>query len=140
MSTTFVARQSLSTITCAKCGVLFAMPETWEAHFRETHKEFFCPSGHGNFYPQETEAEKLRKQLAREQSRIEHRDAEIIDLKEQRAKLRHQRDGMKGAYRKVAVRVKNGVCPCCKRTFSCLADHMREKHPDFQSTSPDATV
>jgi hypothetical protein len=137
MSTTFVESQVLETVNCCKCKVTFAMPETWMTHYRKTHEYFHCPAGHSQHFTGETEEERLRKQLAREQSRIEHRDAEIRDLNSRNDKLRHQRDGMKGAYRKVAVRVKNGVCPCCKRTFSCLAAHMKNMHPDFTSTPPE---
>ncbi len=32
---------------------------------------------------------------------------------------------------KVKKRAANGVCPCCNRTFSDLARHMKAKHPDF---------
>lgn len=128
---TFVETQTLVTETCCKCGVLFAMPSTWQAHFKKNHKSFFCPAGHGQHYTQECEEERLKRHVAQLQTFIEHKDARIQEVINQRESLKHQRDGMKGALRKVSVRVKNGVCPCCKRTFSCLADHMASKHPEF---------
>jgi len=124
----------LETISCCNCKVVFAMPETWLTHYRKTHDYFHCPAGHRQHFTGETEEERLRKQVARLQTDQEHAAARIEDLRKQRDTAKHQRDGMKGAYRKVAVRVKNGVCPCCKRTFSCLAEHMKTKHPDFQTT------
>lgn len=33
---------------------------------------------------------------------------------------------------RIKNRVKNGVCPCCNRTFENLARHMQAKHSDFK--------
>lgn len=29
-----------------------------------------------------------------------------------------------------------GMCPCCRRTFKQLAEHMKSKHPDFDPARP----
>jgi hypothetical protein len=46
-------------------------------------------------------------------------------------RFRKSRDGIKGALIKQKKRVGNGACPCCKRTFSALARHIKTQHPDF---------
>ena len=35
---------------------------------KEDHKTFKCPNGHGQYYPQETEMEKLSRRLKSEQN------------------------------------------------------------------------
>lgn len=112
----------------------FGVTGDFQKKRRLDHGGFNCPSGHTNYYPQKTEEDRLKEEVARLQTDQEHAGARIIDLRNQRDKALHQRDGMKGAYCKVAVRVKNGVCPCCNRTFKCLADHIAQKHPEFTST------
>lgn len=131
MSTTFTAGQLLETVTCAKCAVLFAFPEQWVTAFRSSHQNFFCPAGHNNYFPAETDEEKLRKQLAQAQTNIEHKEAAISSLREQRAQLERSRASLRGVHTRICNRVKNGVCPCCNRTFANLSAHMHTKHPDF---------
>lgn len=125
--------QKLSTVNCAACGVLFAFPETWQEKFRQNHQEFFCPAQHSNYYPAESEAEKLRKRVAQLQSDIEYKEARISTLHDQKSALGRSRAALKGVHTRTCNRVKNGVCPCCNRTFSNLLGHMKTKHPDFKA-------
>ena len=37
----------------------------------------------------------------------------------------------KAAKTKLIKRIKNGICPCCNRTFKQLAAHMKNKHPEY---------
>ncbi len=131
MSVLIVCSQSLATVTCASCGMLFAWPEPMDKEHRDSHAEFRCPKGHTNYYPGKSEAEKLKDQVARLQTDVEYQTARKIDAQREALHFRKSRDGMKGALVKTQVRVKHGVCPCCKRTFSALADHMKTKHPDY---------
>lgn len=36
----------LSPVICYKCGVVFAVPEQYASHRRNTTEPFFCPNGH----------------------------------------------------------------------------------------------
>jgi len=123
----------MSTQTCCSCGILFAMPQEVEQRYRESHENFFCPKGHPQHYSGLSEAEKLKRALANEEQKTKWASERADRAQAEADHFRRSRDGMKGALRKVAVRVKNGVCPCCKRTFKCLADHMKEKHPNFSA-------
>lgn len=134
MSATFVVNQTLVAVNCAKCAVLFALPETWDKQFRTDHQNFFCPAGHHNYYPGETDEEKLRKQVAQLQTNLEHKEARICSLREQRAALERSRAALRGVHTRTCNRIKNGVCPCCHRTFSNLLGHMKTEHPDFKAT------
>ena len=42
----------------------------------------------------------------------------------------------RGKLRAQSERIKNGVCPCCKRHFTNLERHMHTKHPEFAATEP----
>lgn len=126
---------TLTQINCGECGATYAINERYRSQKEDKGGGWHCPycqCGWGYFG--KTEAQKLKEQLELEQKRLTaaraERDSALLEVEH----FRKSRDGMKGAYRKVAVRVKNGVCPCCKRTFSCLAEHMKTKHPDFSTT------
>jgi len=40
----------------------------------------------------------------------------------------------KGVTTRIKNRVANGVCPCCKRSFTDLRRHMETKHPKYAET------
>ncbi len=130
MSTIFV---TLNAVECCNCGCIFGMTAEMDSRLRENHKSFTCPNGHSMHYTQETEAEKLKRQVAQLQTSIEHKDANISSLREQRSALERSRAALKGVHTRTCNRVKNGVCPCCNRTFANLANHMHSKHPDFKA-------
>lgn len=136
MSTAFVENQTLSTETCIKCGVLFALPKQWQDEFRKTHQQFYCPAGHPQYYPGETTEEALRKSVARLETTIEHKDAALTSVREQRDTAERRRRAMKGVHTRTCNRIKHGVCPCCNRTFQNLAMHMKSEHPAFKAEEP----
>ena len=122
---------SLDAITCCQegCGITFAAPESWIRKRREDHVWWYCPNGHTQHFPGETEAEKLKKQLAARGAELDRvradRDAQIRTI-----------TSMKGQATKLRKRVAAGVCPCCKRTFQNLARHMSGQHPGFEDSRP----
>jgi len=133
MSTTFVCNTWLATETCCACGIVFAMPNELNTRLRKNHESFYCPVGHSQHYLGETEEEKLKRQVAQLQSMIEHKDARIAADYQVEKTLRRSRAAIQGRLKSVNTRIKHGVCPCCKRTFSDLARHMQCKHPRFPS-------
>lgn len=128
---TLTCSSNLVTVDCchAGCHVTFAMPETWHAHFKNTHNYFYCPAGHPQHFVAETGEEMLRKKLAQLQTNIEHKEAAINSYRLENNRLVHQRRGLKGALKRIRTRVHAGVCPDCNRTFLNLARHMACKHP-----------
>jgi hypothetical protein len=131
--TDFLVQQTMATITCCKCGVLFGVPKNWAETFKLTHQQFFCPAGHAQRYLAVSDKDRLERELADERERLRvallRRDSALQEAEH----FRRSRDCMKGMLKKVSIRAKNGVCPCCKRTFSCLAAHMKSKHPEFSA-------
>lgn len=119
----------LVTITCCRngCGVVFAVPSDFEGFRRKDHQLFYCPNGHDQHFPGETREEKACKELARERA---NHDQTKAALRDKEAKL-IAKDKETSRLKK---RVKNGVCPCCKRSFVNLASHMKTEHPKFAET------
>jgi hypothetical protein len=109
---------------CAACAMVFWVPEHWLKARRRSHEGFYCPNGHSLVFKGESDEEKLRRELAAEQRRLQQ--ALQRENEERTAKVKLQR--------KIArdeKRLKNGVCPCCNRTFVHLQRHMKTKHPEY---------
>ena len=111
-------------INCADCGVSFCMPNEMVTHRRTSHKTFFCPNGHSNYYAGKSEEEKLKEKLANETARLQ---AALSRENSERARA-DKLDKKLASHKKRAA---NGVCPCCTRTFKQLAAHMKTKHPEY---------
>lgn len=112
-------------IECRTCGITYGVPPNWRRTRYETGREFHCPNGHTQQFA-EPETARLRKALsaeraAHDQTKSRAQDAEAAKARlEEQAKLRDRRSAA-------------GVCPCCHRTFSQMARHMKTKHPEFVS-------
>lgn len=135
---TFAGYNTLTTMCCPSCGVLYALPERLIAAARERgnrERVWYCPNGHELGYndaPGEAEADKLRRQLederaraGRQSARADQLESRLIAQKGAATRARNERD-------RLARRVQAGVCPCCNRTFKQLARHMATQHPDFE--------
>lgn len=116
---------SLVMETCCKCGMSFGLPQAVQKRRLEDKGDFYCPSGHCQHYTGETA-----------EARLERAQKEIAMLKdsreaERRERFRQERLKHEAHERrkKLEKRIKNGVCPCCNRTFSNLQRHMATKHP-----------
>lgn len=111
--------------TCCNCGIPFFMPSYHQkVLLANKGQSFYCPNGHSMSYTGKTDAEKLKEQLAQEQSERAKREEELqnkwLDEMSRANKLEKQ-----------LKRVHKGVCPCCNRTFENLKRHMETKHPEL---------
>ena len=104
----------------------FAVPKVWQDRQRDTHRNWYCPNGHEQHYPSNTELERTQKELARLKRRAEYLEAD-------RDTLERSRSAVRGHLTRVRQRESPGVCPCCKRTFQNVARHMKTRHPDYES-------
>jgi len=117
---------------CCNCGMTFGIIEDFYNQRRNDHKMFYCPAGHPQYYNGKSEAEKLKEQLQLEIKDKEWYVKRVESLHTNLTKSNHQVRAQKAAKTRLANRVKNGVCPCCTRTFSNLANHMKTKHPEYK--------
>lgn len=128
--------QTFTIVTCSRknCGISFALTDSFIRIRRSDRQSFYCPNGHSQWYPGETDETKIQKltgQLDQERSRVA---SERRMRQEVNRKLDYQtraRKAVSTRLKKVKVRVGNGVCPCCNRTFSQLANHMASEHPHY---------
>ena len=119
------ASVSLASLTCCNCGMTFAMPQTIMDERRKDHVNFYCPSGHTQHFPHETNEEKLKKQVEKLQKEKEWA-AQALKLANEDASKAQK------SLARLRTRAKAGVCPCCKRTVKQMAQHMATQHPDFR--------
>lgn len=128
----------MQNVTCASCYMVFGTPDRFVEDRRKDGKGFTCPSGHTNYYQRGgSEEDKLRQerdclkqQLAEKEDALKAKDVEVAAAVELQAKAEANAKRARTKLRKVEVRVHNGVCPCCNRSFANLARHMKTKHPE----------
>ncbi len=113
-------------LTCAdeKCGISFAVPAWWESGKRQTKTTFYCPNGHPQSFTAETEAERLQRELNNQRQ-------QNARLEDEAREARVEAEKAKATTKRLKRRAAAGSCPCCKRSFSNMADHMAHQHPDW---------
>lgn len=115
----------LSTITCGKCGGIYAISERFRQQKEEHSGYWNCPYCDCSWGYGTSTVDKLKQELDMERKRKEWAQT---DAKNER----RRRIALKGQVTKIKNRVGNGICPCCNRSFHNLARHMSSKHPDFK--------
>lgn len=122
---------TLTEINCGCCGGTYAINERYREKQYQDGGCWTCPYCKVSWgYSNNSENAKLKRELDAERQRKERALAEANSL---RASLSAQ----KAQTTKLRNRAKNGVCPCCTRSFTDLRRHMTTKHPEFQSESKD---
>lgn len=109
---------------CCRCGMPFAITQDFKERRIKDHEGFYCPRGHRQYYIGKTEEEKLREKL-------EIKNIEINRVYSENATLKLEKNQVKKSYNRMRQRIKNGVCPCCNRTFQNLLEHIKKQHPNF---------
>lgn len=102
------------------------MPEFLEARRREDGDWFYCPNGHPQHYSEST-VQKLRRELGEKAVLLTATKCSLAA--EMRAREAAEQD-----LQRHKSRVKNGVCPCCNRSFANLRRHMASKHPNHSAS------
>lgn len=104
---------------CCNCHMEFYMPRSLYDRAQELRMklQFYCPAGHGQHFMGESDADKFRRERDRLAQQIAQKDDEIAAERKKTKRLER--------------RVKAGVCPCCQRTFSNMAAHIKTQHPTF---------
>jgi ssDNA-binding Zn-finger/Zn-ribbon topoisomerase 1 len=129
---TIALEVQLVTINCGCCGGVYAIGERYHQQARQEGTSWNCPycqTGWG--FSGRGENRQLREELERANSRLANERARSERIAQQRDRIDASRRAVKGHLTRIRNRVKNGVCPCCNRTFSDLQRHMETKHPDF---------
>lgn len=119
-----LASITLEQTTCW-CGTPFALPAELLKAARNSGHTIYCPHGHTVVW-KETEETRLR----RERDRLKQREAMLEDEARQ---ARERAEKAEKDAKRLKKRMSAGTCPCCQRTFSNMATHMKRQHPEFVS-------
>jgi hypothetical protein len=135
----FAADTTLVVVECPTCGVTYAIPERFQRSAQRYHGDsangwkICCPFGHTWWYVGETELALTKRLLESERdrraslkARLDQTEASLRGTKAAGTRARNE-------LRRTKERVKNGVCPCCNRTFVRLGQHMAKQHPDYRA-------
>jgi hypothetical protein len=120
-------------LTTCWCGIHHGIPADLHRMAEQTGKAVFCPLGH-QWVVKESEAEKLKKQLATEKRLRGYSEASLTSTRDQLQATERSLRGHKAAKTRIKNRIAAGQCPCCRRSFQNVARHMAGQHPDFTST------
>jgi hypothetical protein len=118
--------------TTCWCGTPFMLPARLLEAAQNSGHTIYCPHGHTVVW-KETEAGKLR----RERDRLKQDAARLED--ELRKNL-ERAIRAEAATKRLKKRTAAGSCPCCKRTFSNMATHMKRQHPDYVKETGAAVI
>lgn len=124
-------------ITECHCGFRFAVSKVWIAERREKLDVFYCPRGCACQYQGKTELQKAREEAEREKRARERAEQDYRYQLQAKQSAERRLSAQKGQMTKLKKRIHNGVCPCCKRTFTNLARHMESQHPEFAKVEAD---
>lgn len=112
------------------CGTPFAVPHDLLKAAHDGGHTIYCPHGHKCTWA-DTETDKLR----RERDKLKQDAARMEDENRQAwataTALRERADKAEKATKRLRKRSSAGTCPCCSRTFSNMAEHMKHQHPTF---------
>lgn len=125
----------LKVINCHACGGTYAMSTYFLDSRRDDGEGWNCPYCRGSTAYCESETDKLKKQLAKQQEWTAYQRREKEEYLRQRDTLERSRNGMKGVLvreQKKLARVRRGVCPCCNRHFKNVQRHMDSQHPNYK--------
>jgi hypothetical protein len=127
-------------ITCW-CSIHFVIPKSLYNYYQRKNAkahgsyELHCPVGH-TMIPAKANAatDALKRQLADKERQLQWERERATAQRARADRAEHRDRARKGVVTKLKKRIANGVCPCCHRTFTNVARHMKGQHPDW---SPD---
>lgn len=127
---------TLTHIACCRCGIVFGIEQSRIDRLRETHEDFYCPSGHVQGFYGPNEKERKIAALEREtKALITSRDfwAEQTRTANVRTEeVKRSLRGTKAVVTRMKRRTAKGRCPCCSHQFKDLERHMKTRHPKWE--------
>lgn len=123
----------LTQISCGCCGGVYALNERFRQEAFEKGKiaAWHCPYCQASWGYGESEAHKLKKQLVQERARHDQTSADLSQTRSDLQTTEACRRSEKGAKTKLKKRIAAGLCPCCRRPFENLLNHMKTEHPEY---------
>lgn len=126
---THPALAALVMVHCGECDVDFGMPQYLYEARKQDRLRWYCPLGHHRVFADTSERHQLQEQLANTHAAL---DAEREQRKAATAEALRLRKASVRARKRAAA----GICPCCHRTVSQMARHMKSRHPEYAEATP----
>lgn len=136
MTITIEHKITLNLFECTECTAHIALTKDFERVLRDSHKNFYCPNGHAQHFPAESEAERLRKALYQSELEKARLSQKASAAQTERDAMALKQERLEREAARLKKRAAEGVCPCCTRTFSQLQRHMKAKHPQYLEQEP----
>lgn len=126
----YVGNETLVAKQCGTCGIWFAVPDWHEQEAKKNGPRggWYCPNGHQRHY---TEGEQERTRMKELERALAAARTQTQWERDQREATERSLRAQKGQVTKLKKRIRNGVCPCCNRSFKNVERHMKSQHPDF---------
>lgn len=135
-----ISTTTIRSIDCSECGLTFGISTTFEQRRRTDKRSFYCPNGHGQYFPGpskvEQERDAARALAERESNRRKYAERNARAAENEAEHARRSAAAYKGWATRVRKRIANGVCPCCNRSFTNVRRHMTTQHPDYTIPEP----
>lgn len=127
-----VAQVPLTDVHCGRCGAAYAISERFRQECLERGTGWHCPYCQCSWgYFTNGENARLKRELELERKRKEWAEQEAANARARAQRAEHATRAQKGVTTKLRKRIANGVCPCCRRSFTNLARHIAGQHPGF---------
>lgn len=119
--------ETFNIVSCYSCTARFAIPSELYRRVVTNHSgSVHCPAcGALTCWPAETEDQKRIKQL---ESKL---NWDMEECARQKRNQEAAEASLRGVVTRIKRRIGSGICPCCKRSFKQLSQHMAHKHPDY---------
>lgn len=121
----------LQIIVCDGCQTRFAMEKALYELRSNDHKEFYCLNGCCRHFTSKSDEELLRQEISALNERKDRLQLANYNLHTMLTEKEYRIRAQKAAKTRILNRVKNGVCPCCNRTFKDIQAHFKSKHPEM---------
>lgn len=136
-SDTLTAVQTYTIMQCTHegCGVHFALNDDYIDARRKDRRTWYCPNGHGRWYPGKTEAQEERERAEEARAAAERLRRQLKRREEDLQAERRSHSATKGQLTKTRKRADHAMCPVegCKRSFVNVARHIANQHPGYKA-------
>lgn len=117
------------------CGHVILMSREHYDACRESNRRWYCTvCGAWRVFVGETTIQQLRRERDAAKQREETLRAQRADLEKKLSLEREILASERKSKDRLKKRLKNGVCPCCTRSFQNLRRHIASKHPEFDKS------
>ena len=126
-------------LECASCGTPFGVSERLLELRRVDSQNFWCPLGHINVF-RDSEVARLKRELEKEKMKVSTAQRELEYERNKAARAERSLRAKKAQLTRLQNRIAKGFCPCCKKHFVEIYEHIATEHPEYVREHPEAVA